>query len=330
MGISLSEIIARYKRLGLTNRDDLLDQFLKVSSEVNSCAAQISYLNRGDLERLEYLVKQNLTDYINEVANLEKKLKTIVSSNTSDYIKHSEKIYHTNLESMTFDEHLIWEKLWPPKDLEFNNFSNYISSLSNWQIGSLLFGAKDSKLIHSLVGAEPLYITERHSQYFELQKSKFNPDAVRKMKFYKIDDLNKLPKKSLGLVVAYNEFTFLPWSIISVLCHTFSNLLVPGGILIFNFNDCETVDGFKMFEDNSMTYSRLEMYEKLLANYDLELVKKYNSTVETFSYAIFRKKGSINLIKKYPSVGFIKEQKTHNDIESHLNRLNTVINLIKK
>jgi hypothetical protein len=61
----------------------------------------------------------------------------------------------------------------------------------------------------------------------------------------------------------------------------------------------------------------------------MSCVEKYNSTRETFSMLTFKKEGSKNLIKKYPSVGYIYQQPTFSNQKEHEQKIDTVKKVIK-
>jgi hypothetical protein len=314
MGLKLSDILKKSLELEKIDFASVIGKVNNYVTDVESSLNDLTYVSTAEQKELAEQIKHLLQQYQDNNLAISKNLKRIVYNDAEQYINAGEDIWKKNSEQMLFHEHLEWIKLFPPNKDEFTSFSSKIFNYSNWQYPGLVYGAKNTDLLNAIKHCEPMYIMENFKEYFSLQKEKFHPDFIRKLKFYHLNDINLLPKNDIGLIVAFNEFPFLPWYSIQIILHKFIERLMPGGILIFNYNNCATVRGFKMFEDQMMTYSTPHMYINFLTHQNLVLLEHFVSDKETFSYMIFQKDGNRKLIKKYPSVGFIKEQpsfKTH-------------------
>lgn len=317
MGLGLSELFARYQQLQSLEFSLIEEQLLDKQIFLNKTLKDINYLNKSDIEAVEKELALSLEKYKDTIKKIESKLATYFNNNQNDFINIGRELYNTNLEKMLFEEHLEWASLWPPIDKEFEDFFTLIQTFSSWQYPCLIYGAKNSSIIRAMVGAEPLYVMERFSEYFELQQQKFTREFVRKINFYNWHEISVLPNNALGFAFIYNEFPFMPWDMITNILNQLTYKLLPGGYLIFNYNDCSTVRGIYEFENQSMTYSTAKMYIDLMETRDFSCIKKHVSSSQTFSYLIFRKNGNQNLFKKYPCVGFIKEQPTLSNIAAH-------------
>jgi hypothetical protein len=328
MGLPLSEIFNRLIKIRNLNFDGNKQDILNKIDSFNNYLKNVKFIESNELKSIEEKLVKELNNYSELIKKIELKLEKAVLDNEASYIKASKKMYVENLEKMLFEEHLEWSQLWPPTDLEFDHFLNQIKQYINWQEPSLIFGANNSKILKATIGTEPIYILERYPEYFNLQKEKFNVSFSRKLRFYDINSINLLPKNSIGLLICFNELNFLPWDISSYLLTTFSQILSPGGKLIFNYNNCKTLRGFVEFENQSMVFSTPEMYIKHLKKYNLNCIHEYTSNRETFSFMIFEKSGVKNLVKKSPSVGYIKQQLTLSKPVEHKARIEHIEKLI--
>lgn len=328
MGTKLSKILDSLHKLQNIDCDSHSRETDNFISKINNALNGLSVINHSDLKSCENKLKNALEEYLTVVRQFEGKLNFTVYSNKKDYIKQSEIIYKENIEKMLFEEELIWAKNWPPKSVELENFHNNIINYCNWQYGGLIIGAKDSPVLESVVATEPFYMIERFDGYLNLLKERFHPDFIRKVKYYLVEDIKKLPNNSLGLIVVFNEFNFIPWNITANLLNELSKKLIAGGKLIFNYNNCNTLKGFTNFENSYMVYTTPDMFDNALKNYQLSCIQKYDSDLEAFSFLIYQKAGQKQLIKKYPSVGFIKQQPTLLKKELHEKRLEKVRKLV--
>ena len=328
MGVPLSKILEKFLKLQELENKFPTEHLTNYMNDINECTARSSHYNSQTIYKAAEKLKLSIEEYQTAVKLFTKKVGTTISSQHQEFLDTSELIYRENLENMTFDEHRVWAPLWPPNQTEFNYFVAQMSAQVNWQQAGLVVGAKDSSMINAVLGAEPMYIVERYSGYFNLQAEKFHPDQQRKMKFYKLDDIYLLPKNAFGIIAVYNEFPFLPWTITSLMLHQFASNLAPGGIIVFNYNNCETYRGFKEFENRHMVYTTPTMYIDLCSRLNLTFTKHYVSESETFSYMVFKKAGETTLIKKFPSVGYVKSQPSAANPNLHKKRIETIRKLI--
>ena len=328
MGVPLSEIIARLIKLQDLSTRFPTEHLNDYMAAINKCADDINHYNAHAIYDSAEKLKLSIDEYQSAIKLFTNQLKTTIDTHHTAFIEASENIYKDNLELMTFDEHRAWAPLWPPNKTEFDYFFAQLGSYVTWQQAGLIFGAKDSNMINSLVAAEPMYIVEKYPGYFNLQAEKYHPDFQRKMKFYNLNDIDLLPKNTIGIIGVYNEFPFLPWSIISTLIQLLAGFLAPGGALVFNYNNCETYRGFKEFENRHMTYSTPKMYIDLCSRFNLIFDKNYVSETETFSFMVFKKVGETKLIKKFPSLGYVKSQPTLSNQQIHKKRIETIRKII--
>lgn len=329
MGAKFSKILdslIKIQSLDLPSSSRDLQNFI---SNVDKYVRDLHVVNHDNLNKAKINLLHALQEYSGIFEETKKKLEDTIYSSKKEYLNQSEEIYKQNIEQMLFEEELEWAKLWPPSKDDFNYFYHAINNYTNWQYGGLIVGAKNSNIMNAVTGTEPFYMMEKFPDYSSLLAKKLHPDFMRKIKFYQLENIKKLPDNSMGIIVVFNEFNFLPWSITPHILNTLAKKLISGGTLIFNYNNCNTVRGFINFENNQMVYSTPQMYEQFLKNLNLSCIERYDSLSESFSFLVFKKDGSKKLIKSYPSVGFIKEQPTLSNPAAHQKRIAKIRNLVK-
>lgn len=327
MGVKLSEIFYRYEKIKALDPELSKEKLMSFINDFNQQIDNLRFIESQELKSLEQDLMKSLAAYLDLTNKIHNKLYTTIASNHAEYLDINKKMWQTNLETMTFPEHLEWIKVWPPTDFEFKHFYTQVKQYNNWQYPGLVFGAKNSSLIKSFIGLEPIYIVERYKEYYDLLKEKFPHSFVRKIRFYNLDCIHLLPPDSIGVAAIFNEFNFLPWDIISVVLTKISKSIRPGGVIIFNYNNCDTARGFAEFENWSMTYTTPKMFIEFMSRFDFNLINNYTSSRETFSFMTFQKSGHAPLIKKSPSIGYIKQQPTFNT-NQHQARLEQIARLI--
>lgn len=331
MGQKLSEILQDLLDLKAIDLDASTIEVKNLINQINEIVSKSNFINKNELRLAENQLKSSLAEYQTLVKIMQDKIETNIHSNLEEYLKVSEEIYKTNSEQMLFHEHKEWAPLWPPDDIEVENFIAQIERYMNFQFPGAIVGANNNLKIFSAINAiEPFYIIEQYPEYFELQKEILTPVSIKKYRWYNLNDLEYLPDNGIGLIVIFNEFQFLSWPIVISLLESFTKKLMPEGKLIFTYNDCDTVLGFREFENKNMTYSTQNMYDKFLSKHNMEFIYKYNSNRQPFNYLIYNKKGKRNLIKSAGAYGFVRDQPTFNNKHNHVNRIEFIKSLVAK
>lgn len=329
MNSKLSTLLSKFKSLENVENVINLNNVEEYVSAINTQIDDLSIVDNHELKQAEANLLKSVEEYRSSIANIKQNLNNTYFSNSKEYQNISDSIWRDNSEKMTFNEHLHWTPLWPPSVEEQEKLIVQIKRYANWQIPGLIYGAKDTDLITALNGVNPIYIVDNYKEYADLQKSKFDPAVARRMRFYHLDNVTSLPNNAIGLIVIYNELPFLPWSMSNALLKILSRKLRPGGVIIFNYNDCNTVKGLKYFEDRNMVFTTFEMFDNLLTSTDLSFVEKYNSAFGDFSYLIYTKNGEQPLVKKYPMVGLVKSQTTLINPEGHYQKMQQIYKLVR-
>ena len=303
MGVSNSDLLARIEVLKLVN---LAENNTKVTNDISLIQKQLDGVRQVNVDKIKELgdtLTASLTDFQNEHSSIITKLEDHIHKNVAEFIEISNEIYEDNYQKMSFKEHFKTISKWPQSNRVNNEFKTVIKKLVDWRTPSLIFGASGNDIITTMLGSEPIYSLEMYKEYFDLQKQFFS-DA-KKLRFYTLDEKHLLPKENIGLIVVYNRFNFLSHDIVKDNILLFESLLMPGGQILFNFNDCSKSKNYKLFERRKMIYSNLDMFVEIFESINMELVEYYSFEEDNFSYAVFRKKGSTRLIKRHPSYGVI-------------------------
>lgn len=324
----LSEILDRLIQLEQLD-DHPFDAVLDRMIRIKELYSNVKFANRQEIGLAARDLSQSIIAYKNEINDLKSRLEKNVYENQQQFIDDSEKFYQQNINKMTFDEYVEWSKQWKIAAEELNHFAGRISNHCHWQQPALIVGSNDYSMLEPMISADPLYVLERYTEYFRLQKEKFADLSARKVRFYSLDDIKLLPNDSFSVIAVLNQFGFLPWKQTSEMITQFSKCLAPGGCLVFNYNNCRTVKGFRFFEQHLASFSLPSMYTDLCESIGLHPVLSYDSTVNPFSIMEFRKPGSIKLVKKHPSVGMVKQQPTASNKALHDVRIKKLIHIFK-
>jgi phospholipid N-methyltransferase len=191
-----------------------------------------------------------------------------------------------------------------------------IRNHTNSKYPALEIGPGDGQWTEYMVAGDPLYIVDIHPEFLESTKSKFPIEYQRRLRSYLLgwhgvpkDDLSMLPQNQFGFIFAWQVFDFFPFDKTKVYLEQCFNLLRPGGVMMFSYNNCEfsaaavyTEIGFKSW-----------MPKKLIINTCQELgfeVLDTNDSLSGFHWIQIKKPGELKTVKTGQAMGEIIHRKT--------------------
>jgi len=130
----------------------------------------------------------------------------------------------------------------------------------------------------------------------------------RRLRLY--DNFNQLPKNQFGFVLAWNFLNFLTFDQIEHYLRTVWDLLRPGGLFIFNYNNCDLDRIAKLSESHSKSYASGRRLRLLINTVGYETVTFEDNPTddEVFTHicwAEIRKPGTLHTVKLQQAAGKI-------------------------
>jgi SAM-dependent methyltransferase len=136
-----------------------------------------------------------------------------------------------------------------------------IQSHSNWKHAGMILRPGREDWINYLVGSDPLFLIDQHSELLEPAILRFNDQYQRRLRTYTISEtdnsliLEQLPNQQFAFCLAYNFFNYKPFETIQNYLKEIYKKLKSGGHLLMTFNDCDREGGVKLAERNFMCYT---------------------------------------------------------------------------
>ena len=183
-----------------------------------------------------------------------------------------------------------------------------ISENINWQSPSLIYKSINPALVTDCLGSYPIYLVSKYKQSFDEIREMFHISQVRKLRFYDNDRTSQLPQDAIGLMVSVNHFTHASERHIQRDLMMLSDLLMPGGILMFNINDCDYSKCARFFEQGARSYVRGKHVDGMIEEAGLIVTKKEYLSDPSSLWIEVRKPGTRTSIKKAEALGRIMEK----------------------
>jgi len=188
-------------------------------------------------------------------------------------------------------------------DLIGNNFTLY----SNFLYPSLYIGY-NTELLKYLTASEPLYIANWNDSSIKNMLSDYNSLFQRRTRSYLLNnedftDLNNLPLQQFSCIVCWDVAKHLSLDRLGLLLNQIIKLLRPGGVLFFNFADCNKIHHLEQAENHLCTYQTSDEIKNLLP------VNKFQSiehiVYHNIDYFKVTARGVLSTIKLQPVLGEI-------------------------
>ena len=313
--------------------NELVGLQLRLDSIVDFSSAEKIISDIGDsIENLAFQADDPHKEKLLELADIYRSAVKLLKSseNTVDVINNQidQEIIEKSLQFFAPDYQ---------KELEYNNPENIrktrqlhmsddvnslmksrLNQLIDWRYPVLEIGCRDGEWTHHLVAADPLYIVDVHQEFLDSTASVFNADYQRRLRKYLIqtvtnDDgikeyqLPNLPKGQFNLVFSWNFFNYVTLDNIKKYLIQIHNILRPGGVFIFTFNNGDLTAGAAYAENYYMTYVPKSMLVPMCTELGFEVVNDQDINVAT-SWLEIRKPGELQTVKLVQSLGEIKQR----------------------
>jgi hypothetical protein len=181
-----------------------------------------------------------------------------------------------------------------PAEVEF--FNNILSGFSGWNYPGLVLFPGVGHVLNSMVSSEPLYIADTCDEVLQHCAGTFNEHySTKRLMQYRISkyDLSPLPQEAFGLVTSVNWTVFESLDGLSEIADSVYELLLPGGIYLFNYNP---LDKYWGVEQNTKQLGYGALTEDLIENlisigFEIE---KVNKQPHKMAYVICKKAGTLD------------------------------------
>lgn len=184
-----------------------------------------------------------------------------------------------------------------------------IQLYTGWQYPTLEIGCRDGEWTQHLVAADPLYVMDKYQEFLDSTNSKFSEQYQRRLRKYKLNnyDFKVLPQQQFGFIFSWGHFNFVSLDTITQTLKGIYELLRPGGVFLFSYNDGDTPAGAGMAENFSQTFIPQSILVPTCLGLGFELVHHFNE-LPNISWLEIKKPGTLQTIKAHQVMGEIKRR----------------------
>lgn len=178
---------------------------------------------------------------------------------------------------------------------------------TNWRYPSLEIGCRDGEWTQYMVAADPLYIMDRHAEFIDSTNNRFPEAYQRRLRKYplKNHDLSALPQNQMAFVFSWGYFNYVSIDTMKQYLRQIFDLLRPGGIFMFSYNDGDTPAGAGMAENFAQTYMPKSMLVPLCESLGYEIAGT-NIHSTNIHWIEIKRPGTLETVKAHQVLGEIK------------------------
>ena len=180
---------------------------------------------------------------------------------------------------------------------------------TDWRYPALEIGCRDGEWTQYMVAADPLYIIDRYPEFLDSTNSRFPELYQRRLRKYQLknQDLSILPTAQMGFVFSWGYFNYVSIDTMRQYLRQIFELLRPGGIFFFSYNDGDTTFGAGMAEHFTQTYMPKSLLTTLADSlgYEINKTSDYGNNIHWIE---LKKPGTLHTVKAHQVLGEIKRQ----------------------
>jgi SAM-dependent methyltransferase len=188
-----------------------------------------------------------------------------------------------------------------------------------------------------------MYFVDTNAQLLEITESWFTPEYQHRLRRYVIDEYSaqpaftNLPAGQFGLIYAFHFFNYRPWPVLQQYLRECFDLLRPGGVVAFTYNNCDIAGRVGKVEHCSGSYTPGRLVRAYVQELGYETVFDLDDDSDT-SWLELRRPGEHTSIRGGQTLAAIYQRSTESDItnvvdkppDSVYNELNMLLNIAQR
>jgi SAM-dependent methyltransferase len=253
-----------------------------LSGEVNTIIGKIKNSTFGNYDRLVDLQKElfdKIEEFNHELSEYKESLNKYQQQAEIPYFSKSYEIY----EEMSNDspEYILSRSNAYSID-NSDEFKERINLYASWKHAGLYIRPGHDSYIDQMISNDPLYVADTHQDLLEPVKKRWTPDYQARVRYKIINDSSEkifkdIPTSQLGLIVVSNFFNFKPFEVIKKYLLEFNQILKPGGVVIFTYNNCDYPGAVRNVESHFNCYTPGRIIKDFVESLEFEILNNKTS-----------------------------------------------------
>ena len=193
-------------------------------------------------------------------------------------------------------------------------FITRLNLYADWRWPGLLIRPEDQDIVEAMCAFDPLYLADIYQSLLDPYIKKFKPVYQNRLRPYQISKfiprkktLDVLPQQQFGFVAAYNLFDHYPLYMIKQMLTEIEQLLKPGGVFLFTFNNCDLARNIATFERGQRSYTPWRLLQPIIQELGFKIIQ---TQTQEHNWCEIRKPGTLKSIRGGQAVAKINYSET--------------------
>ena len=322
--------IVRYKNLldSLSSRPAAQELLNEISSMIN--VAEVSSVQIPDavdqMNQAREQVSLAVEQFEKQFAQLKLSVQNLIEQQEPEYFQNSLHLYNTGYRNDS-PEH-IENRVISVDTSTSAMIQQRLKLYTSWQHPGMVIRPAHAPYVEDLVACDPMYFVDTSDKLLEPTKSWFNTRYQRRLCRYVIEEYSEnpafinLPAEQFGLIYAFHFFEYRPWPVLQQYLKECFELLRPGGVLAFTYNNCDLANRVGKVEHYSACYTPGRMVRAYADELGYDIIFDKDDAPNT-SWMELRRPGIYSSIRGGQTLAKIKN-------DPKIQELHTLQNLAKE
>ena len=321
--MKLSEIV-RYKNLldslsSTPAAQELLNEILSMVHVTEVSSVQVP----GAVDQLNQAreqVSQAVGQFEQQFNQLKQSVQNLIEQQEPEYFRNSMDLYNEGYRNDSADH--IRDRRIGVDSVTAVIIQQRLKLYTSWQHPGMVLRPAHAKYVEDLVACDPMYFVDTSDQLLELTESWFTPKYQHRLRRYIIDEHSgqpafiNLPAGQFGLIYAFHFFNYRPWPVLQQYLRECFDLLRPGGIVAFTYNNCDIAGRVGKVEHCSGCYTPGRLVRAYADELGYETVFDLDDDSDT-SWLELRRPGAYSSIRGGQTLAKIKNKPKIHDPHRH-------------
>lgn len=289
------------------NVDSVFKEIRDLATAIANVKLQVENIDAKHAEYIDQLVAhyEGLLQQVQQpVADFESKLAELNQEITILTYKLFAGNYELEERYGTVEQVRTIRKISISEDIE-DMIKQRISLYTDWRYPALEIGCRDGEWTQHMIAADPLYVIDRQQEFLDSTASNFTPQYQERLRRYllKNDDLSMLPTGQFAFVFSFGYFNYVSVDIITQMLRQIKELLRPGGVFLFSYNDGDTPIGAGMAENFARSYMPKSILIPICQSFGFTIEQEFD--YNGISLLEIKRPGTLHTVKAHQVLGKI-------------------------
>ena len=257
-------------------------------------------------------IMQAISKFNDDALRLHDIINDTIKANEPEYFANSYTIYNQGrkdtpdfiLERTSHEGEHYYDKV---NDLSVRKTYNIaetlakrISLYSNWKYSGMHIRPGKNNITPHMVSLDPLYIVDEHIDLLKPTQKSISEEYKARLRFKLINDddefiFKSFSKNQIGFILITDFFDYKPLEIIKKYLNQLMDILCPGGVIMFTYNNCELPHAIKNVEQSLSSYIPKRYILPFIESIGYEIL--YSNDKNNISWIEIKKEGTISSLR---------------------------------